>query len=142
MRIVAKRSLFFSMILVASALLCACGSGITSGFVRTGDYDKYRVMPNGSAWRGPPRIYPAPPHRPYVVVGLIEVRSSRPKPFDVLLQELSNRGEELNADAIIPGERPRTAETIAAGAGSFRAYYVFDDGRSQVLEARAIRFPN
>jgi len=123
------------------ALTAACGSGISAGGVHSADYEKYLLPPHGAPYRRRPDVLLAAPKQPYVVVGLIEVRTSRPKAVDVLVGELKEQGFALQADAVIPGGRAATADSIAAGAGAYRPYYVFDDGSHQVLEALAIRYP-
>jgi len=89
----------------------------------------------------PPTVIPEEPSEEYVVIGLIEVRTTRPKPINVLRDELIEQGTRLCADAVIPAKHDETRQKlVAAGAGPYRAFYVFDDGNAQVLEARGIRF--
>lgn len=129
-----------ALLLSMSWLLLGCSSGIISGTVPNAAY----ARPEHCAVLGPCRcrdrglILLAPPKQSHVVVGLIEVRTTRPKAVDVLLEELSDEGQMLCAD-VIPSARSKDA-VVAAGAGPYRPFYVHDDGRTQVLEAQAIQY--
>ncbi len=122
--------------------MLGCSSGIVSGVVRTTNYAPPHcnpAYPQFVCCATQARVLTAPSQPSYAVVGLIEVRTTRPKAVDVLLAELKDQGQELCADAVIPGTRHNSAN-VAAGAGEFRPFYVHDDGRTQVLEAQAIRY--
>ncbi|MEY4512043.1 MAG: hypothetical protein RLZZ450_4165 [Pseudomonadota bacterium] len=82
-----------------------------------------------------------PPSEPYAVVGTIDIRTLRPKPAAQLMDELRENAERLDADAVLPPPPSHRREVAAAGSLSpVQPFVVFDDGRSQTLEAEAIRY--
>jgi len=131
-----------AMALLAISALVGCGSGMTSGTIRSADFGQWRS--NGDIWkcgnsRPPALLLTEKPREPYVVAGTIEVRTSRVKSAEDLRAELLRRAESLDADAVIPPSTP--ASKVHSSLNPLQRYYVFEDGRTQILEAAAIRFP-
>lgn len=127
---------------VSAAALCAtlvaCGSGMTSAAIRGPEYATWSKTSWSCAWPLP-ALLAKEPREPHVVVGSIEVRTSRVKNAADLRAELLRRGQELDADALVPPSKP--AATVHSALNPVQPYYVHDDGRTQILEAAAIRFP-
>jgi hypothetical protein len=119
-----------------AATLSACGSGMTSGVLRGRDYDKY--LEERTCFEQV-EFFKRPPPREHAVVGTIELRTSRIKSMDALQEELEMLATQLKADALVaPESAARTA--VEGSVNPLRPFYVFDDGRTQILEARAIRY--
>lgn len=137
------RSLEKLALVVVCVALASCGSGMTSGVIRSPDFQKYRPDRHSPATPADRiELLTKTPNSAHAVVGTIEIRTSRPKSAEELLAELRRNGRRLEADAVVPPplEQPRR---VAAGARLSPVYpfFVFDDGRTQVIEAQAIRFP-
>jgi hypothetical protein len=87
------------------------------------------------------QVLQKPPRKLYAVVGTIEIRTSRPKTSVELGTELRECAELLEADAVIPPTPSQAQEVVTRGRlNPLQPFYVFDDGRTQILEAMAIRF--
>lgn len=121
----------------------ACGSGVRVGVVRTADVNRFDVDRTrhqaGCAWYPRAALLEAAPTRPHAVVGSIEIRTTRPKTARDLEDELMDAAHDLVADALVPPEAAPTAVTHSEH-NPLRRFYVFDDGRTQVLEAQAILY--
>ena len=84
------------------------------------------------------------PAQAYVEVGTLEIRLSRAKHIDQAFRQWLPgwAASELGADAVLP---PRP-ETIAARQlmfetiNPYKPYFLFDDGKTIVIGARAIRY--
>ncbi|HEX5659045.1 MAG TPA: hypothetical protein VFX59_17745 [Polyangiales bacterium] len=122
--------------LAIAAALPACGSGMTGGVLRARDYGKY--LDTRNCFYGM-EFFHRPPTREHAVVGTVELRTSRVKNATELQDELESLARELYADALVaPAATPKTS--VEGSVNPLRPFYVFDDGRTQILEARAIRY--
>jgi len=132
------------LLVVASLLAFAgCGSGMISGVTRSADFQKYRHKQAMWIWEPDVKVkvLQQPPRKLYAVVGTIEIRTSRPKTSAELRSELRANAELLEADAVIPPTPSQREEVVTrARLNPLQPFYVFDDGRTQILEAQAIRF--
>jgi len=119
-----------------SLLACtACGSGVTCGVIpRDGSQVAWTRNVTGEIV-----VATHEPRQPYDVIGTVEVRTSRPKSAEVLREKLVACAERLLPDAILPPTARAPDPRFATSTNQLRPFYVFDDGRTQVLEARAIR---
>jgi len=119
-------------------VLCL-GACVTTDVVRGPEYETYRRETYYRRQARAPSVLPATPDRPFVVVGTVKLRTSRVTDAKQLRRELSFAAVRLDADAVIPPSTP--GAEVQASDDALRPFYLSDDGRSQVLEARAIRFP-
>jgi hypothetical protein len=141
-----KRVVLSTIALLFTSGLSACSSPMKSGGLRAADYaahephDKWRHPPVG--WRPHTEVLVEPPASPFVIVGTVEVRTSRPVAMSDLIDELrSVARRSLHADAIMPPrEKKKEDGDVSSSANPLRRYYVFDDGKAQILEAEALRF--
>jgi hypothetical protein len=126
--------------LFAAILVCVlgCGSGLR---VATVAYPHEPVSAEVDR-RNTPKVFTGVPQAKHEIIGAIELRSSRPATMAKLVNKLVAAAQEMGADAIMP---PVKSTGAAAQSGQhanpFRAYYVQDDGREQLLEANLVRFP-
>lgn len=134
------------LFLLLASSISGCSSHMISGAVRSADYerhdqyDKWRHrVPN--YWPHTD-VYTETPQSPFVVVGTVEVRTSRPVVMSKLIEELRSVGRRaLHADAVMPArQKKRDDGDATSSANPLRRFYVFDDGKTQILEAEAIRF--
>lgn len=126
---------------LATLLLGAC-SGITHSAIKTAAYE--RLLEDRQCARFGFRgarfeVLSREPQEKYFVVATVEVRTSRVKSASKLVDAIEDASSGLYADAVIPpSTRPQTS--ISGSVNPLRPYYVFDDGRTQVLEGRVIRY--
>lgn len=110
-----------------------------AGVVPSSDIDEYRTPGVVPAERI--RLLKKTPSLPHAVVGTIDIRALRPKTAEQLIAELRRNARLLDADAVVPPPAAERGNVKAAGVLSpVQPFIVFDDGRTQTLEATAIRY--
>lgn len=119
----------------ALAATTACGASITSRAVVSDPANRQCYF-----LQSDPMVAPDPPKRPYVVIGMIEVRADESAAVADLLNELAKRGRELCADAVIPASQTPSAARAPSNAGAYRPFYVAGSDSDIVLRAQGIHY--
>lgn len=127
-----------AILFLLAASMAACGGGVGVSVVKSPNY-----VPPEKAHRYADVLL-VEPTRPYVEVGTVEIRLSRAKKIDQLFHQWlpGTAATELGADAVLP-PRPEnmTGRNLAFETTSqFKPYFLFDDGKTIVIAARAIRY--
>ncbi|MFM2420515.1 MAG: hypothetical protein RL385_5238 [Pseudomonadota bacterium] len=132
-----------AVVLSMVAAGAACGSSIRTGVVPTPGIETFEARGKRHDakcdWSTPVAFLERPPQRAHVVVGTVEVRTTRPRTAEALKEALIGAARSLDADALVP---PAVASNGLSNAehNPLRPFYAFDDGRTKVVEAQGIMY--
>jgi hypothetical protein len=121
----------------------ACGSSIRTGVVPTPGIETFEARGKRHDakcdWSTPVAFLEGAPQRAHVVVGTVEVRTTRPRTTEDLKAALIGAARSLDADALVP---PAVASSALSHTehDPLRQFYAFDDGRRQVVGAQGIMY--